>query len=156
MYVGYMGDIPFIASDKYLLTPSETSRAISSRWADHELIGQKPVSQFVGANLEELSFKITLSAEHGVNPKLQIEKLKNLVDTGTVFPVILGDSPISENYWRLESFSVDDSYYTATGHLMQTEVSVKLKEYDDSNYHEQSKLETYGRIFNVATILGGG
>lgn len=151
-----MGDIPFITSDKYLLTPSKIEQSISARWADHDLIGQKPVSQFVGPNLEELNFKIILSAEHGINPKEQIEKLKDLVNNGIVFPLIIGGSPVNKNYWRLESFSIGDSYYTATGHIFQTEIAIKLKEYDDSNYQEQSKLDTYGQIFNAVQILGGG
>lgn len=157
MYIGYMGSITFFSSDSFLLTPSNISRSGSARWADHDLVLKKPVSQFVGQSLEELSFKIQLIAHHGVTPDTQLKKLRQMRDTGQVFPLVLGGRPVTQNYWRIESLSEGDCYYNAYGKLTQCTVDVSLKEYDDSNYtEEKSSIEKYGRVYNVAATLLGG
>lgn len=157
MYIGYMGDIVFFTSNSKLLTPSDVSRAGGTRWADHDLVLKKPVSQFVGQSLEEISFKIQLISYQGSTPDTQLRKLRTMRDTGRVFPLVLGGKPITQNYWRIESLSEGDCYYDAYGRLTQCTVSVSLKEYDDSNYKEEKSIvEKYGRIYNVgATLLGG-
>lgn len=157
MYIGYMGNIVFFASDSFLLTPSDVSRTGSARWADHDIVLKKPVSQFVGQGLEELSFKIQLISTHGISPSDQLKALRQMRDTGQVFPLIIGGKPVTQNYWRIEGLSEGDCYYNAYGTLTQCTVSVNLKEYDDSNYtEEKSIVEKYGRVYNVAaSILGG-
>lgn len=152
MYIGYMGDIVFLASSHYFLTPSNTERSTAGRWQDHELIYKKPVSEFLGADLQEMSFDLFLSKQYGIDPKKQYEELKTMCETGAVFPLILGGRPVSQNYWTLRSLSLSDVYYTPTGKMHTAKVSVKLKEYDDSNYtEEKTKVDLYGLIGNAIT-----
>lgn len=156
MYVGYMGDVPFYASEVLLRTPMETARSAASRWTDHELLLRKPVSQFVGPVLETFSFSLVLSSVNGLNPLKELGKLRAMRDNGTVFPLIIGGRPLVQNYWRLESLSEGENYYSADGRLLQTKVSVQLKEYSDDNYEENSAMESRGRILNaISTITGG-
>ena len=68
MYIGYMGNVVFISSANYLLTPTKYSRSASGRWSEHELLMRKPVSQFGGPGLEKLSFDLILDAGHGIDP----------------------------------------------------------------------------------------
>lgn len=157
MYIGYMGGVVFIVSSDYMITPSNLSVTGSGRWSDHDVIHQKPVSEFVGPGLEELSFDIILSAQHGINPDDQVKELRQMRDTGAVFPLIIGGKPVSQNYWRIESLSESDNYYTSTGKRTRSTVNVKLKEYYDKNYKEEkSKLNLYGAIGNgIAAAIGG-
>lgn len=157
MYVGYMGGVVFISSSDYMITPSNFSESGAARWADHDVIHQKPVSEFIGPGLEEISFDIILSAQNGINPDDQIKTLRKMRDVGAVFPLIIGGKPVSQNYWRLESISDGNNYYTSTGKRIWTTVSVKLKEYYDKNYKEEkSKISLYGNIGNgIASIFGG-
>lgn len=130
--VGYMGDVVFVASEKELRTPANLTRSSSARWTDHNLHLRKPIGEFAGADLEQIQFKIALSAMHGVNPEDEIKTLRQMMDNGEVFPLVLGGAPLSENYWRIESLSVDNTYYDGKGELIFAELSVSLKEYDDS------------------------
>lgn len=155
MYIGYMGSIPFYVSHTAMRTMAEVSRSGSARWADHDVIHRKPVSQFIGPGLEELSFKMHLIRDHGVTPDKEINRLREMRDNGMVFPLIMGGKPVSLNYWRLMDISIGETYYNGYGQLIQATVSVSLKEYDDSNYvEEQSQIEFYGKRLNTGlTVL---
>lgn len=60
MYIGYMGDIVFVVSPDYMITPMDYERESAGRWTEHDLLMRKPVSQFGGPGLEKLSFRETL------------------------------------------------------------------------------------------------
>lgn len=156
MYIGYMGSIPFIVSSRYLRTPSNLQCDLDSRWEDHKIIYQKPVSEFIGPNLKTLSFELVLTAQHNIGIKKDLETLEQMCSNGVVFPLIIGMRPFSQNYWRLDSMSVTDTYFSSTGQWIWAKVAVKLTEYDDSNYQEEeTKLNLYGKIANsILTIFG--
>ncbi|WP_295157113.1 phage tail protein [Selenomonas sp. AE3005] len=154
MYIGYMGSVTFVVSSHYMLTPSKFQQGTSARWQEHEVIFHKPVSEFLGPGQKTVSFDIILSAQHNINPAKEIKTLMNMCENGEVFPLIIGGKPVSSNYWRLESVSVGDTYYTATGKMTHAVVSVSLKEYDDSNYkEEQAKRDLYGAVGNALASL---
>ena len=140
MYIGYMGDIVFICSADYMLTPSNYARESSGRWSEHELLMRKPVSQFGGPGLEKLSFDILLDAGHGIDPDKQLQKLRKMRDAGAVFPLVIGGKPVSQSSWRLDSLKEGEHYFTAMGELQQCKVSVQLTEYMDANDIEEGAL----------------
>ena len=89
-----------------------------------------------------------------IKPEDQILKLRQMCETGAVFPLVIGGKPVSQNYWRLDSMSVGETYYRPTSVLHQAKVSVKLTEYDDSNYtEEKSKIDLYGSVANLLFSL---
>lgn len=140
MYIGYMGDIVFISSADYFLTPSNYNRESSGRWVEHELLMRKPVSQFGGPGLEKLSFDILLDAGHGISPDEQLKKLRKMRDTGAVFPLVIGGKPVSQSSWRLDSLKESDHFFTANGQLQQCKVAVQLTEYMDVNDIEEGAI----------------
>lgn len=62
MQVGSMGDIPFVVTYGKIRTFSDYGRSGSGRWAKHDLIGCKPVMEFLGPDVEKVSMKIQLCA----------------------------------------------------------------------------------------------
>ena len=157
MYIGYMGDIVFVVSPHYMLTPMDYERESTGRWTEHDLLMRKPVSQFGGPGLEKLTFSIILDAAHNIDVAKQLEKLRTMRDTGAVFPLIIGGKPVSQCYWRLDSIKEAGHYWTADGRLLQCTPSLTLTEYDDSNYvEEKSIVNKYGKAYNIAgSVLGG-
>lgn len=141
MYIGYMGDVSFEVSPDHLLTPTKLSQGTSSRWQEHDLILKKPVSEFLGPGLKQVSFDIVLTTAYGIEPADEINKLMEMCEKGEVFPLIIGEKPVSENYWRLENVNVGETYYDPEGKLIHAVISVSLKEYDDSNYKEEQAKE---------------
>ncbi|WP_337366147.1 phage tail protein [Phascolarctobacterium sp.] len=129
MQVGSMGDIPFVVSYGKIRTFSDYGRSGSGRWAKHDLIGRKPVMEFLGPDVEKVSLKIQLRADHGINPESELERLRKMRDTGAVFPFILGGAPVSDNYWLLEDIGENVSYWRAGGKILSVTVDITLTEY---------------------------
>ena len=129
MQVGSMGDIPFVVTYGKIRTFSDYGRSGSGRWAKHDLIGRKPVMEFLGPDVEKVSMKIQLRTDHGINPESELGRLRKMRDTGAVFPFILGGAPVSDNYWLLEDIGVNVSYWRAGGKILSVSVDITLTEY---------------------------
>ena len=129
MQVGSMGDIPFVVSYGKIRTFSDYGRSGSGRWTKHDLIGRKPVMEFLGPDVEKVSMKIQLRTDHGINPESELERLRKMRDTGAVFPFILGGAPVSDNYWLLDDIGENVSYWRAGGKIHSVSVDITLTEY---------------------------
>ncbi|KYD02630.1 hypothetical protein B4102_0224 [Heyndrickxia sporothermodurans] len=127
--IGSFGDIVFETSTKKKLTFNEFERSGSARWNDHEIIGQKPKSEFSGPGLDEINITILLRAELGINPKKQLDKMRSMKDKGTAKSFVLGGKAISSNYWVIQQLV--ESYKTVDnrGNILTSEVTLSLKEY---------------------------
>ena len=129
MQDGSMGDIPFVVTYGKIRTFSDYGRSGSGRWAKHDLIGRKPVMEFLGPDVEKVSMKIQLRTDHGINPESELGRLRKMRDTGAVFPFILGGAPVSDNYWLLEDIGENVSYWRAGGKILSVSVDITLTEY---------------------------
>lgn len=129
MQVGSMGDIPFVVTYGKIRTFSDYGRSGSGRWAKHDLIGRKPVMEFLGPDVEKVSMKIQLRTDHGINPESELGRLRKMRDTGAVFPFILGGAPVSDNYWLLEDIGENVIYWRAGGKILSVSVDITLTEY---------------------------
>lgn len=74
MLVGFMADIPFIVSSHYIRTFDDYGRGTGGRWAQHDIIGDKPVLEFIGPDVEKISFTMQLRADQGLS---RLRSLKN-------------------------------------------------------------------------------
>ena len=141
MIVGYMGDIMFVTSRQYLITFDDYSRNAEGRWAKHDIIGQKPVLEFLGPDTEKISMKIQLRRDHGVNVETMLRRLREMRDTGEVFPLVLGSKVIGNlikkyilkqsvtpGLWVLKGLSEDVKHW-AGGNLYIVDATVTLEEY---------------------------
>lgn len=129
MKIGSLGDIIFEVSPNKTMTPKDMERSGSARWNDHEIIGQKPKSEFSGPSLEDMRLTILLKAELGINPIKQIEKLRKMRDMGTVALFLLGGKPVSQNHWSLQRIVERHQNIDNKGNLLSAEVDIDLKEY---------------------------
>ena len=101
MFVGFLGTIPFVASRGYVRTFDDYKRQGEARWAEHEILGEKPLSEFLGENLEEISFTMLFRKDQGVNPQSEVNTLKELRDGGTPVPLVLGFKVIGDGLWTV-------------------------------------------------------
>lgn len=127
--IGSYGGVVFEVSTKKTKTFTDFERSGSARWNEHEIIGKKPKSEFVGPDLEEISFTILFKAELGINPVKELDKLRKMRDSGKVASFVLGGKPISQNYWSIQSLNESYKVVDHKGNLLEAEVEVNLKEY---------------------------
>ena len=50
-----------------------------------------------------------------------------------MLPLVINSTPVTNNYWRLDSLKENNNYYGKNGELIHTELELSLTEYDDSN-----------------------
>ncbi|CEG29791.1 phage tail protein [Bacillus sp. B-jedd] len=127
--IGTFGDIVFEVSTSKTKTFKEFERSGSARWNDHEILGKKPKSEFLGPSLEGISFTILFKVELGINPIKEIEKLRKMRDTGKAASFVIGGKPISANFWTIRELNEAHQLVDQNGNLLAAEVKVDLKEY---------------------------
>ena len=69
MAIGNFGSkISFSVTSQRIVTFSNYSEQIGSRWVEHNIQGKMPRSEFLGADLMTVTMTVVLSAAHGINP----------------------------------------------------------------------------------------
>lgn len=129
MVVGSLGDVYFVASSRTLRTISDYSRKVSARYAEHSILLNKPKLEYVGPNLEEISFSIQLHTMYGVKPEEEFEQLKEYVEFGAVVDFVLNNTPIGVDQWVLKEVDMSDVLFGPKGGIIYAKVNVILAEY---------------------------
>lgn len=128
--IGNLGKlITFKVSSKKVLTFNDMARKVSGRWAVHELIKGKPKSEFLGADLQEVSLKILLSSALGVKPRKTLDRIRKAIEKGERFTFVLGGKPVSKNKWVIVEASEEWDIILSKGELVQAKLDLTLKEY---------------------------
>lgn len=129
MIIGSLGDVPFVVASGLVRTFRDYSRDGNGRWAKHDLIGQKPVLEFLGKDIEKISFKMVFRADQGINPEKEAQKLRKMRDNGEIMVLILADKPVGDNSWVIESIGENVTFWDAFGNIQAMSVDVSLQEY---------------------------
>ena len=127
--LGSLGRIIFQVSDQRILTLSDYSREMKARYTTHEVIGSKPILEYLSPDLQSIKFKMQFSASLGVNPLSEIEKICEMCENGEISYLIIGNTVIGNNKWVIESVSESEDIWTPEGNLLYSEIEVNLREY---------------------------
>lgn len=112
-----------------VLTFNNLSQKVSARYGTHNIIGNKPKLEFLGAELRNLSFDIVLSATHGVKPRKTIETIEKAIESGEAYTFTLGGSKVGKNKWVITDMSEAWNKILNKGELVEATISISLKEY---------------------------
>lgn len=125
--LGSLGELPFICSMDKVHTFSELSRGLSVRWAKHNLIGRKPVLEFIGGDLNSVSLKMRFDVSLGIAPKDGLARLKRMMEDKLYKTLIIG----GENLGRyvIDSISEERRYHAGDGLCLVAEATVNLTEW---------------------------
>lgn len=130
MQVGNIGTkIVFETSDSRILTYSNLNKTVKGRWAKHEVIMQKPRAEFLGADLQEVTFSMTVNALYGVSPRQVITELERIVETGEVNVFVLGGRLVGGGLWSVQQISETYNSQTRNGELLSATLEVTMQEY---------------------------
>lgn len=128
--LGALGDISFsVSSWNRIHTFEDFSRSAKSRTAAHGIVGQKPLTEYIGADLQTISLRIKLHAARGVNPLKEAEKIIAYCEEGTVLTFTVGGKRIGKHRWLIESVTEAVKFYDSGGAILFSELDVSLKEY---------------------------
>lgn len=127
--IGFYGDIVFETSDKRIITFQGFQRKASSRWAAHQVIGRKPASEFLGPNLDTITFTINLVGKFGVKPVDEANQWLIRSRAGTVDTLVIGNRALGMDKWSVKSVSQMWNVILNRGEVYSASVDVELEEY---------------------------
>lgn len=127
--IGSLGPVVFVVAEGAIRTIDEFKRSSSSRWAQHDIIGQKPKKEFVGPGADSVSFSVHFSAALGLNPRKELDKLTELDRAGKAMPLVIGRKHVGVGLWVISGLSQDWSRLDSIGNVLDAQVTISLEEY---------------------------
>ncbi len=128
--IGNFGSlIVFETSDQRILNFSSFQKTVSGNWATHDRIGKKPQSEFLNANLQQITFTITLNAQHGVKPRKTMENIEKAVEKGRVENLVVGGAKVGKNKWKITQMTEAWDIVMNCGEVQKATLNLTLEEY---------------------------
>ena len=101
----------------------------AARWATHEVINGKPLSQYVGTALKTASIEVSFNAQYGVSPRASLETLSRLAEAPYAHALIIGGKPVGNCLFKITDVSETWGTVFSGGELISASVSISLEEY---------------------------
>lgn len=128
--IGYFGkQIIFETSDKKIMTFDGLKMDIASRYAKHDVIMKKPLTEFIGPDLDALSFTVNLNGSFGIKPREEMDKWAKLAREGIAEFFVIGGKPLGTDKWVVKSVSQAWDTIFNGGELFSGKIDVTLEEY---------------------------
>ena len=127
--IGSLGEVVFEVSTDIVRTFRDFQVQRNAKFSEHAIHGGKALLEFTGLAPASMSLSIRLDAGLGVNPKEELEALREILTDHEAVPFILDGEPQGDGLWVLEG--LDESYEVIDnqGTFIALDVSLKLKEY---------------------------
>ena len=127
--IGVLGHLPFVCSDIAVNTFHGMSQEYGESFAEHKVIGGKPVLEWTGRQASTFSLEMRLDSSLGTMPSVVIAGLKKMLQAHKPVPLLVGPQYCGQVV--LEGVSVTGEHWTGMGVLQVATVSVKLKGVSD-------------------------
>ena len=125
--IGSLGQLPFVCSHDKVLTFSDLSRENAIRWAKHDVIGRKPVLEFVGYDLSSVSLNIRFDILLGIAPEKGLARLKKMMENKQYKTLIIGNEYLGR--YIIEGISEERKFHTGNGVCQVATATIKLTEW---------------------------
>lgn len=127
--IGTLGNIAFETSSNKIRTFDNFKLKNSARFATHDIMNQKPVTEYIGLGLDSISFSMRFDIMLGVSPADEIKALRAIRDKGEAVELVIGGQPVNENLWVILDISEDWNKIDNRGSIIIASVNVTLQEY---------------------------
>jgi len=121
--------ILFEVSTERVLTFKNMVRTNNVRFAVNNTLLRKPISQYVGPSLDNISLTITLDAQYGVDPKVEYNKLIRIQRDGALVSIVIGTTAFGTYRWRIVNLSIPKELIDNTGFIRRSVVNITFEEY---------------------------
>ena len=127
--LGALGDIVFVASPELLRTFQDFTRKTKPRLTKHEVHLQYPVTEYLGPDLDQITFRMRFDSQFGVEPRAEMTNLLVLCRAATPMPLQIGGLPMGADKWIITSLGQQWTTIDGKGEVLTGEVDVTLEEY---------------------------
>lgn len=128
---GLLGALPFVCSSNIVNTFKDVNRELATKYARHDVIGKKPVLEWIGEEPDKISFKIRFDSSLNSPPETGLFLLKRMLDSHKPQRLLLG--PRYMGKFVLESISEERRFHTGLGVCQIAEATISLTECGDEN-----------------------
>lgn len=127
--IGTFGDVVFKTSSNEIRTFEDFVRSATARWAKHDIHLQKPKSEYLGPDIDTISFTMRFDIRYGMNPRKEMDLLLDMSRTGKAETLIIGGKGLGINKWYIESITQNWGAVDNKGLLLTSSADLTLKEY---------------------------
>lgn len=128
---GLFGTLPFVCSSNIVNTFKDVNRELTTKYARHDVIGRKPVLEWIGEEPDRISFKIRFDSSLNSPPETGLLLLKRMLDSHKAQRLLLG--PRYMGKFVLESISEERRFHTGLGVCQIAEATISLTECVEEN-----------------------
>lgn len=128
---GLLGTLPFVCSSNIVNTFKDVNRELTTKYARHDVIGRKPVLEWIGEEPDRISFKIRFDSSLNSPPETGLLLLKRMLDSHKAQRLLLG--PRYMGKFVLESISEERRFHTGLGVCQIAEATISLTECGEEN-----------------------
>jgi hypothetical protein len=153
--IGLYGTIFFHSGTTGLTTFDEMNKTVAARWGDHPVHLAKPLLEYSGPQLIEITFKMELIKPFTADPLGTIIILEEIMDLAIPLPLIIGMKPMGRglSLFVLASLKHQMKYFYRGGGLLGASVEVELKEYP-TTISISSLMRALGGVFGGQGAAG--
>ena len=127
--LGALGEVVFVASPDLVRTFRDFKRKTSPRLMRHEVHLRHPKSEYLGPDLDQISFSMRFDKQFGMEPRMEMTKLLILCRTAEPMTLQIGGLPMGTDRWIIVSLSQDWKVIDSQGEVIIGEVDITLEEY---------------------------
>lgn len=127
--VGAFNTTVFEVSSMRVFTYDNYQRTSRARYAKHELINYPAVSEFLGRDIDEISFEMKFSVQLGVIPAAETEKIRSFCQNGVADYLIVGNAVIGQCLWVITEVNERAKAWDHSGNMLMSVIEVKMQEY---------------------------
>lgn len=125
--IGTLGQLPFVCALDKVLTFKDLNRTLTTRWARHDIIGRKPMLEFVGQDLHTASLTIRFDVSLGVPPAVGLLRLKKMIENKQYKTLIIGGEYLGR--FVIDNISEERKYHNNFGSCIIAEATISLIEW---------------------------
>lgn len=127
--IGTFGDLTFSVSDKTVRTFEGMNWDFSAKYTTHDRHIQPDLLEYMGPEIESVSFSAVFSVFLGTNPYKEIKKLRQMVRDGRAERLVLGGKVYGSYKWVMQKGTAELKRFDGKGNLWAAKVKITLEEY---------------------------
>ncbi len=127
--IGSFGSLVFSVSDSTVRTFDSMNWDFSANYATHDRHIKADLLEYMGPEIETISFSMFFSVFLGVNPLSEVEKLRRMIREGSTERLVIGGSVYGSYKWVMQKGTIDMQRFDRQGNLLAAKAKVTLKEY---------------------------
>ena len=122
-------DIIFRVGLEEMLTFQNGRKRVAARYAQHDLVGNVPRLEWLGAGVTELTLEVFLSVDLGIHVNNVLKTIENAVRMGKKNELWIGGKKVGVNKWIIESMEQDWVRHYSDGLITAARNTLTFREY---------------------------